>query len=114
MVAFAGLAAATVSLLPRFSDIAAVGEKRVCAVLVASLPLLLVRTLYLALDVLGNLGRFSAISGDVTIFLCMALLEEAGVCGGYLAVGFGLRVLERGELDGGEDKGERLMQRESV
>ncbi|KAH9206100.1 hypothetical protein DL95DRAFT_488438 [Leptodontidium sp. 2 PMI_412] len=53
-------------------------EKRTLFILVASLPVLFVRTLYIALGILGGIARFSAISGDVTTLLCMALLHKCG------------------------------------
>ncbi|GME60374.1 hypothetical protein GTA08_BOTSDO06401 [Neofusicoccum parvum] len=73
------------------------GEGKVLMVLVAGLPLLCIRTSYLAVDVLGDVARFSAISGNVTIFLCLALLPEIVMSVGHLVLGFLVRVISREE-----------------
>ncbi|GME25820.1 uncharacterized protein LTHEOB_4791 [Neofusicoccum parvum] len=75
------------------------GEGRALWVLLGSLPLLVVRTVYFAVDVLGNVRSFSAIYGNVTLFLCMGLVVEAVVASSYLGVGFTLRVVSKEELE---------------
>ncbi|KAF4305078.1 hypothetical protein GTA08_BOTSDO06401 [Botryosphaeria dothidea] len=97
VIACAGVAAAAAALCAQYSRLVPHGERRVLLVLVAGLPLLCVRTVYLAVDILGDLGRFSAISGDVTIFLCMALLEECVMAGAYAGLGFVVRVISKTE-----------------
>jgi hypothetical protein len=53
-----------------------------------SLPLLAVRTACSAISIFGNPRSFSSIYGNVTIMLCMALVEEATVVLMYEGLGF--------------------------
>lgn len=63
-------------------------DQRILLILVASLPLLAVRVIYLSLDILGNARMFSVIRGSVTAFLLMALLMEAIVLAAFLGLGY--------------------------
>ncbi|KAI5195104.1 hypothetical protein E4T39_08369 [Aureobasidium subglaciale] len=54
-------------------------QKLAISVFVISLPLLAVRIIYSAVSIFANPRSFSSIYGDVTIMLCMALIEEAVV-----------------------------------
>lgn len=63
-------------------------DQRTLLVLSCTHAFLLVRTVYLCLDILGNLPTYSAIRGSVTAFLLMALLEEAVVMAAFLALGY--------------------------
>lgn len=97
VVAFVAIAAGAAVMFVCYRGEVEVGEMRVLVALVGSLPFLFVRLLYLVLDILGEVERFSAITGSVTIFLCMALLEEAVAAAWYLVVGFTVRVITRAE-----------------
>ncbi|KAI5235336.1 hypothetical protein E4T43_09365 [Aureobasidium subglaciale] len=52
-------------------------QKIVIAIFAISLPLLAVRIIYSAISIFANPRSFSSIYGNVTIMLCMALIEEA-------------------------------------
>ena len=67
------------------------GERRVLLAVLLSLPFLLVRCIYSALAVFANKERFSLIDGDVTVLLCMALLQEMVVVVLYEGVGLTLK-----------------------
>ena len=67
------------------------GEKRILIAVAASLPFLLVRLIFSALAVFKNEKRFSLYNGDVTVLLCMALLEEVVVVVLYEGVGLTLK-----------------------
>ena len=66
-------------------------ERRILLAVVASLPFLLVRTIYSALAVFANSRKFRLFGGDVTTLLCMALLQEAVVVVLYEGVGLTLK-----------------------
>ncbi|TIA36682.1 hypothetical protein D6C78_05263 [Aureobasidium pullulans] len=63
-------------------------QKIAVGVFAISLPLLAVRIAYSAVSIFANLRSFSSIYGNVTIMLCMALIEEAIVVLMYQALGF--------------------------
>lgn len=92
VVAFAGLIEAT-RIMWKFREDIEVGERRVLAVLIISLPILTVRLVYLCLDILGNIQAFSAISGSVALFLCMGILMELLAVLSYMVVGFTVRYI---------------------
>lgn len=73
-------------------------EWKTLIVVVVSQPLLFLRILYLLLSIFSGARTFSVLDGDVTTFLCMALIEEALVVAGYLSVGSTLRVLTKHEM----------------
>jgi hypothetical protein len=97
MVGYAGILLAAIAMAEVRGRIER-EEWRTLIVVVASQPLLFVRTLYLLLDILGGVRIFSALDGDATTFLCMALIEEALVAAGYVSVGWTLRVLANQEI----------------
>ena len=72
-------------------------EKRVVGVLATSQPFLAIRIVYLALDILGSIEIFSAISGSETALLLLALIEEAIVSAGFLWLGFATPVVDQRE-----------------
>lgn len=107
LITCAGVVLAAASLSTRYRTSIPSGERKVWVVLVAGLPLLCIRTSYLAVDVLGDVARFSAISGNVTIFLCLALLPEILMSIGHLVLGFLVRVIERDEWETIQPSNER-------
>ena len=66
------------------------GEKRILLAVAASLPFILVRIIYSVMSTIANNPSFNAFSGNVTILLCMADIEEWVVVIIYLAVGLTL------------------------
>ena len=72
---FVAICAATAILSLSISH-AESGEKRILLTVALALPFLLTRLVYACIQVYGNSRRFNSIDGDVTILLCMALLEE--------------------------------------
>ena len=66
-------------------------ERRILLAVVASLPFLLVRTIYSALAVFANARKFRLLGGDVTTLLCVALLQEAIVVVLYEGIGLTLK-----------------------
>lgn len=77
------------------------GEKRILLAVAASLPLLLVRLVYASAYTFGNSRRFSALTGSVTLLLCVALLEEMAIVVLYEGVGLTLRKSGGGRGGGG-------------
>jgi hypothetical protein len=78
------------------------GERRLLVAVAISLPFLLVRLIYSAISLLANTANFNSLSGNVTIYLCMALIMELCVVVIYEAVGLTLRKIvqtaPRGEV----------------
>ena len=70
---------------------AELGEKRILLAVTISLPFLLVRLVYACIQVYGHSEQFNSIEGNVTILLCMALLEELVVTYLYGLVGLTLK-----------------------
>ncbi|KAI9815980.1 MAG: hypothetical protein M1827_001972 [Pycnora praestabilis] len=89
IASFAFIVAATVHTAFHISY-AEPGEKRILFALVASLPLILVRLVYSSISTFTHSSRFNSIDGDVTIQLCMALLEEVIIVVIYEGVGITL------------------------
>lgn len=81
IVAFAILTMADLRNLPW-------GEKRILYAVLASLPLLAVRLLYSLLADFEDDGTFNVVDGDVTVQLCMAIIEEFIVTVFFLIAGF--------------------------
>jgi hypothetical protein len=69
------------------------GEKRLLLAVALSLPFLLVRLVYSSISLFTTNTNFNSVSGNVTIFLCMALIMELCVVIIYEAVGLTLRKL---------------------
>ncbi|CAF9912386.1 hypothetical protein IMSHALPRED_000302 [Imshaugia aleurites] len=80
------------------------GERRILLAVAVSLPLLLVRLIYSAIYTFGDHMRFSALTGSVTILLCMALLEEIAIVVIYEGVGLTLRKVEKPQNAKGHPK----------
>lgn len=97
-ISFAGIVLATLLVIFPMSRFAS-SERQILFVLVISIPFLLVRTIYLDLDILANNQRFSPIRGDVTIFLLCALFEEAVVVAMYEITGIRLPILSKYEAE---------------
>lgn len=102
IVALAMAVACTAAMLVHHRQICR-KDQRTLLVLVATQPLLAVRVIYLALDILGNLQTFSVIRGSVTAFLLMALSTEAAVLAALLVLGYTLPVATSHDADTAED-----------
>lgn len=70
-------------------------EQMAVAAFAISLPLLLVRIIYSAISTFANPSSFSTITGNVTIMLCMALIEEMIIV--IIFEGLGINTLRREE-----------------
>ena len=81
VVAFAILTLTDIRNLPQ-------GEKRILYVVLASLPLLVVRLLYSLIVDFANNSTFSIIDGNPTVQLCMSIIEEFIVTCLFLIAGF--------------------------
>lgn len=81
IVAFALLTCTEFATLPW-------GEKRILYAVLASLPFLAVRLLYSLLADFIDDYTFSTVDGNVTVQLCMAIIEEFIVVVFYLISGF--------------------------
>ena len=73
--------------------------KRVLLAVAISLPVLLVRMVYNILSVFVSGSKFSLFSGDPTIFLCIAVIEEMFVVGLYELVGLTLTKVPKSAVD---------------
>ncbi len=71
------------------------GEKRLLVAVALSLPFLLVRLIYGSISIFANTSDFNSLTGNVTIYLCMALIMELCVVVIYEAVGLTLRKIEK-------------------
>ncbi|EFR00112.1 hypothetical protein MGYG_03118 [Nannizzia gypsea CBS 118893] len=67
------------------------GEKKLLLAIAISLPFILVRLLYSFISAFSRSPKFSIVSGDVTIYLLMAVLEEMVVVITFIAVGVTLQ-----------------------
>lgn len=101
-IAAFGILCAITAVLSQSIRHAEEGEKRILFAVAASLPFLLVRLLYSVLAVFASERSFSLFYGDVTILLCVALLEEAVIVAIYEGVGLTLKRVSKDELAGGE------------
>lgn len=70
-------------------------ERRILAAVVVSLPFMLCRIIYSALTVFTHSKHFNTVTGDVTVLLCMALLEELVISAIYVGVGLTLNRFEQ-------------------
>ncbi|CAF9921131.1 MAG: hypothetical protein ALECFALPRED_001716 [Alectoria fallacina] len=93
---------ATAAILSLSISHAEPGEKRILLAVAVSLPLLLVRLIYASIYTFGKSSDFSALSGSVTILLCMALLEEIAIVLVYEGVGLTLRKVIKQDVATGE------------
>ena len=75
------------------------GEKRILFAVTASLPFLAVRLLYSILTDFAVSSNFSIFNGNVTVQLCMAIIEEFIVVVIYLIVGMIAPSLKSAQLD---------------
>ncbi|KAF2141549.1 uncharacterized protein K452DRAFT_358700 [Aplosporella prunicola CBS 121167] len=96
LVGFAGVVVAA-GVVARERQSVDKAERRVLCAVGVALPFLFVRSLYLALGVLGGVEACKTVGGGATAFLCMALLPEAVVVVAFLGVGVGLKVGEGGK-----------------
>ncbi|GJP87565.1 hypothetical protein AlacWU_00464 [Aspergillus niger] len=71
------------------------GEHRLLLAVGISVPLLLVRLIYSLLSVFTHNPTFNMLTGNVTVFLVMAVLEEIVIVGICLGVGMTLEVRQR-------------------
>ncbi|GKZ55025.1 hypothetical protein AnigIFM49718_011149 [Aspergillus niger] len=71
------------------------GEHRLLLAVGVSVPLLLVRLIYSLLSVFTHNPTFNMFTGNVTVFLVMAVLEEIVIVGICLGVGMTLEVRQR-------------------
>jgi hypothetical protein len=90
-VAAYGLIVITTIMTSFSISYAGAGEKRLLLAVALSLPFLLVRVIYSGISLFGNNPDFNFISGNTTIFLCMALLMELAAVAIYEAVGITLQ-----------------------
>lgn len=70
---------------------AELGEKRLLLAVALSLPFLLVRLVYSSISLFTTNPDFNSVSGNVTIFLCMALIMELCAVTIYEVIGLTLR-----------------------
>ena len=73
------------------------GEKRLVLAVIFSLPFLLVRLIYSSLATFAHKPPFNIMTGSVTIFLVMAVLEELVVILTFLTTGISLEVIPKDE-----------------
>lgn len=79
------------------------GERRLIYAIVASIPSILVRLLYVLLIFFSNIQIFSILHGSVVALGCMAIMQELIVVIIYIGVGLTLpRRVKEPELRGGE------------
>ncbi|KAH8801681.1 hypothetical protein F5884DRAFT_524141 [Xylogone sp. PMI_703] len=96
IVSFVAVVAATVLLATSISH-AEAGEKRLILAVGLSLPLLLVRLIYSCLSTFTHRQTFNQLAGNVTVLLCMAILEEFIVVLIYEGTGLTLKKLDKDE-----------------
>jgi len=87
------LLAATTIILSFSVPHAEHGEKRLLLAVAISLPFILVRLIYGSISIFANTSDFNSVSGNVTIYLCMALIMEACTVVVCEAIGITLRKL---------------------
>ncbi|KAG6989855.1 hypothetical protein G7Y79_00062g093330 [Physcia stellaris] len=102
LIAAFGILCAITAVLSQSIRHAEEGEKRILFAVAASLPFLLVRLIYSILAVFAKEKSFSLYNGNVTILLCVALLEEAVIVAIYEGVGLTLKKVSKEEVAGGE------------
>jgi hypothetical protein len=75
------------------------GEKRLLLCVAICLPIYLVRLVYSLASSLGHIKKFNLVTGNVTIFLCMAVIEEFAIVLICLAFGMTLRKIPKGQVE---------------
>lgn len=70
------------------------GEKRLLVAVALSLPFLLVRLVYGSISLFADTTDFNSLSGNITFYLCMALIMELCVVVIYEGVGLTLKKIE--------------------
>ncbi|KAF7955764.1 hypothetical protein EAE96_004687 [Botrytis aclada] len=89
IVSFVAIIATTILISFSISN----GEKRILLGIAIALPFLFVRLLYSVLSTfVSHSTKFNALTGSVTVLLCMDLLEELVIVLLYLAIGVTLKV----------------------
>lgn len=73
------------------------GEKRLMLAVGASLPFLAVRLVYSCLSTFAHSKTFNMLTGNVTVLLCLALIEELCVVVIFMGVGATLHVITKEE-----------------
>ncbi|CZR57326.1 uncharacterized protein PAC_07215 [Phialocephala subalpina] len=73
------------------------GEKRLFLAVAVACPFLAVRLVYSGLSTFSTNPRYNILTGDVTIFLCVALIEEFIIVVIFEAVGLTLRKQVKGQ-----------------
>lgn len=87
------------------------GERRILIAVGISIPFIAVRLIYsLIFDFTNNL-TFSSSFGNVTIYLCMSVIEEFVVVVVCIAVGFTLRVITIGTPTDENEAGTKIQNR---
>jgi hypothetical protein len=96
-------------MLTRKSEIPR-GEKRLLVVIAIAEPLVLIRLTYAMLFIFGAGMRWNTAFGDVTAYLCMAVLEEIVVITVALGVGLTLKKIPKAVVSGEYDEVELQFQ----
>ena len=71
------------------------GEKRLLLAVAISCPFLAVRLVYALISVFANSMSFNPTFGNITIFLCMDVLEEIVVVAVCVVIGLTLRIVPK-------------------
>ena len=93
---FLGVVCLLIILSLRISQIKG-GERRLLLVVAVSSPFIATRLIYALISDFAQNQNFNASFGNVTIYLCMAVLEEITVVIMCVATGFTVSVVQRGE-----------------
>lgn len=101
IASFVAILATTITLSSSISH-AESGEERVLLAVAISLPLFLVRLIYASIYDYKLSPNFSPLNGNITILLCMALLEEIAIVLIYESVGVTLRKVTKEDIVKGE------------
>ncbi|RFU24841.1 hypothetical protein B7463_g11495, partial [Scytalidium lignicola] len=96
IVSFAAVIVSTIVLSTSVSH-AEPGEKRLILAVGLSLPFLLVRLVYSCLANFTHRQTFNQLAGNVTVLLCMSILEEFVVVLLYEGTGLTLKKLDKNE-----------------
>jgi hypothetical protein len=91
IVVFVVLISTTVWLYIQLRFTASVWQRKFFLAIALSSPFLLVRLVYSAIGDFTTDSRFTILSGDATIYLCMSVLQEIVALG--IAVGIGMIVV---------------------
>lgn len=82
-----------------------VGERRILVCVALTIPFICVRVIYALIADFAGLPDFNIVSGNNTIYLCMAVLME--IIAAYIIIGFGmsLHILPKAENTESEQMG---------